>query len=102
MALTLGIALKENSPEDSAEARVGELLKLDSSTLRHWFLSYIEILRRLKLWESANEIIKRSADPAVRQMNMVCVEFILWDFCNNKKKKKKFLFLGVDNRPCEL
>ena|SRR5690242_3952333 len=32
---------------------------------------YIDLLHRLRLWDIANETIKRNPDDAIRQMNMV-------------------------------
>jgi len=48
---------------------LGKRILLDQQKLRHWFLSYIDLLHRFQLWIVANAIIRKSEDDSIRTVN---------------------------------
>jgi len=48
---------------------LGTRISVPLLEMRQWSMAYVEILRRLQLWEPANVIIRYSTDSAVRVMN---------------------------------
>ena len=48
---------------------IGDRISIEPIRIKHWTVSYIELLHRLQLWGVAAEIIGNSTDPNVKILN---------------------------------
>lgn len=70
----------------SAYVVLGDKIKgeIPSETIEHWFISYIELLSRFKLWPIANHVIKCSDHPNIQMLNQQSTT--IYANCNNCDK----------------
>lgn len=65
---------------------LGDKIKgeIPSETIEHWFISYIELLNRFKLWSIANHVIKCSDHHNIQMMNQQSTT--IYTNCNHCEK----------------